>query len=201
MPVTTTWQIPYPNNTDSFCAGSTYTESMAERLDTIMEQFDVDYSRIAVRPLASASSTTPQSLTNFFGGQLTPSYSTVDVDTGSFINLTSNDSGIVIPQQSVGGRYVASFYSQTIAPAGNAEGVGSVNTFPVAYPIPDVFDLNWNSRMIIAPGVNIQSTGSLIQAQTTTSGPISLYGSFSTGSTGAWIFGEARLFFFWISDI
>jgi hypothetical protein len=201
MPVTATWQIPFPNNTDLFCDGNEYTENIAERLDAIMAQFDADYARISIPALASISSQTAQPLTNFFGGQLTPSYTTVDVDTGSFTNLTSNNSGIIISQQQVGGHYIGSFYSQSVAPAGTIEGSASIATFPISYPLPDVFNLFWNSRMIISAGTNIQSTGSLIDTQTTTSGPISMYGSFATFSSGAWVFGEARLFFFWISDV
>ena len=52
---TDTWLIPYPESTDRPCDGYLFTQQMAERVDTILDQFDVNLARVEVIPLARVS--------------------------------------------------------------------------------------------------------------------------------------------------
>lgn len=85
---TATWAIPYPESPDRFCDGYLFTQRMAERVDEIMNVFDVDLLRVQVIPLARVSVNAPELLV-FNGVFIQPiRYDTVDFDTAGLANLS-----------------------------------------------------------------------------------------------------------------
>lgn len=85
---TATWAIPYPESPDRFCDGYLFTQRMAERVDEIMNVFDVDLLRVQVIPLARVS-VDIQELLVFNGVFQQPiRYISVDFDTAGLANLS-----------------------------------------------------------------------------------------------------------------
>ncbi len=86
--VTATWTIPYPESPDRFCDGYLFTQQMAERVDEIMNVFDVDLRRVQVIPLARVSILANELLV--FNGvfQQPIRYEQVDFDTAGLANLS-----------------------------------------------------------------------------------------------------------------
>jgi hypothetical protein len=96
--VTNPWEIPYPETTDTLCDGYLYTQAIAERVDEILDAFDVTLANALVRPLARISTNTSQTVQS--DGSI--SFSQVDFDTANlasqylFGTLTSPDDAILI---------------------------------------------------------------------------------------------------------
>jgi hypothetical protein len=92
---TPTWEIPYAEDTDPFCDGCTITQSMAERIDEILAEFDTSLSASSVIPLARASRLTQQSnLTSSGVGEVI--YTAVDFDTTGIADLNQPTNPIYI---------------------------------------------------------------------------------------------------------
>jgi hypothetical protein len=96
--VTNPWEIPYPEGTDILCDGYLYIQGIAERVDEILDEFDVTLANAIVRPLARISTTTSQTVQ--LNGSI--SFSTVDFDTANlasqyiFGTLTAPDQSICV---------------------------------------------------------------------------------------------------------
>ncbi len=61
--VTPTWEIPYPEATDTWCDGNEYMQAMAERVDEILDAFDTDLAAGQVIPLARVETQVSQTPT------------------------------------------------------------------------------------------------------------------------------------------
>lgn len=93
--VTATWGIPYATSTDRLCDGCTITEDMAERVDDILNQFDISLAASEVVPLARASRQSGQD-----GVQAgTLEFTAVDFDTTGIGNLATPTAPIMITQE------------------------------------------------------------------------------------------------------
>lgn len=101
--VTPTWAIPYAESTDPFCDGCTITESMAERIDAILADFDASLSGASVQPLARASTFTTQS--DVDTGELV--YTAIDFDTTGIADLNQPTAPIIVSDDS---RYIMGAY-------------------------------------------------------------------------------------------
>lgn len=81
---TNTWLIPYPLGTDRMCDGYLFTQDMAERVDEILDVFDVDLARTQVIPLARVSVSVSQVTTDAVPA---PTFTTVDFDTTGLVDM------------------------------------------------------------------------------------------------------------------
>lgn len=96
---TDTWLIPYPLDTDTFCDGYLFTQQIAERVDAIMDNFDVELARVELIPLARVSVTIPQN-DGASGEEI--NWKNVDFDTtGNIVNLNLDTEFITVQ----GGEY------------------------------------------------------------------------------------------------
>lgn len=113
--VTTTWEIPYPQDTDRFCDGYLYTQQMAERIDEILDEFDVDSARARVVPLARVSVLADQ-----ITSDLNPfaAFDTVDFDTAGLANLAQAET----PLEVLDGTYLIIGGDATWTEAGGTAG-------------------------------------------------------------------------------
>lgn len=92
--VTPTWEIPYAEDTDQLCDGCTITESMAERIDDILTEFDVSLAASAVVPLARASRSENQA--NPVSGDYP--YTAIDFDTTGIADLNQPSFPILVTE-------------------------------------------------------------------------------------------------------
>lgn len=90
---TNTWLIPYPLGTDRMCDGYLFTQDMAERVDTILDEFDVDLARSQVIPLARVSVSVTQSTSD---ASPAPTFTTVDFDTTGLADMNQPASPLIV---------------------------------------------------------------------------------------------------------
>lgn len=104
--VTATWEIPYATDTDVFCDAYLTIQAMAERVDEILDAFDVDEARTSVIPLARVSFTGSQQV-NDGTTQLNVEFSTVDFDSTDLADLSIDPSTVVLEdnQYALSGSY------------------------------------------------------------------------------------------------
>lgn len=117
MPETATWEIPYPDGTDTLCDGYLFTQAIAERVDEILDDFDESLSLTEVRPLARVSTTVSQ-LTNTAGEVV---FGQVDFDTA---NLAAQYlfGSVTAPAESFIVIGASGVWAQSPAAAGNPYG-------------------------------------------------------------------------------
>jgi hypothetical protein len=92
---TATWAIPYAQSTDPFCDGNEITQSLAERVDELLDVLDLDITEVERPAFASISVTTPV-LTE--SGFYTVYYDTIDEDTANLADLSLDSQVIQRPQ-------------------------------------------------------------------------------------------------------
>lgn len=86
---TATWAIPYATGTDPLCNGATITESMAERVDAVLEAFALDLVFLGNIPAAAVQVSNTSNISVPTVGGLTAGvpWDTVNYDTASMVNL------------------------------------------------------------------------------------------------------------------
>lgn len=205
MPVTSTWQIPFPNNTDNWCDGDEYTTNIADRLDDIMAQFDIDLARISVPEYANVSSRVNTSysvnplalpvVTN-----LPAIYTDVDADTGAFVSMTSDPTSIVLPTPAFNKNYIMMMHAEMNVPAA-ASGFGIGEWIPSINGSGSVSGGSEVDRMLFAGGTFCQSTAAYAFNHLTTDPAFTLQGYYTEPSYAQpWILSSATMAFFWIGD-
>lgn len=181
MPETATWQIPYPAGTDRFCDGYLFIQDMAERVDAILDDFDISLAAVQVVPLARVSSTVTN---NLVAGELM-TYSTIDFDTdnlalqAAFGTLTAK----ALTYYQAG---ATSFFRNVGGTAGNT------STNYVDATDGSVF--TWNQRDPATSAGSQSSFGGLHSNTLTTNGQITL----QFGGSGTYTSINVFTVYFWI---
>lgn len=116
---TATWEIPYPQSTDRLCDGYLYIQQMAERVDEILDEFDVTIGDQTVLPLARVSITVPVAISP----TAVNGYQSTDFDTASLAELASFGM-LGAPANSYYLTGVTSFFRSTGAAAGDLYTLG-----------------------------------------------------------------------------
>lgn len=111
---TATWAIPYPDGTDAFCDGYLFIQDMAERVDEILDEFDVSLDETEVLPLARISRTTSESLAT--GELLT--FDTINFDTAN-LSLQASFGLLTAPAETYYLTGATSFFRNIGATAGD----------------------------------------------------------------------------------
>lgn len=125
---TATWAIPYATGTDRLCDGNEITQSMAERIDTILTAFDVDIAFLNNIPTAKLTMTGASFInyTPSTGPSLGIPWNTLSYDTDHMTDMPSDPTVITYRHRgyyalggaiewfqasSAGARYQASVFS------------------------------------------------------------------------------------------
>jgi hypothetical protein len=90
---TATWAIPYPQGSDRFCDGYLFTQQMAERVDAILDDFDVDLARTEVVPTARVSI----SAATVAGSDTLIPFDLVDWDNDNMVDLALANTTVTTP--------------------------------------------------------------------------------------------------------
>jgi hypothetical protein len=192
MPVTTTWQIPYPNNSQPLWQGYQYTDDIGNRVDAILEAFEVDAARIEVPPYACLETNTP---ITWVGPDpwLISQFTQVNADTGNYTNLTNDPSAIVFPVTATGGHYLVGYYAQS--QDSDAYATATVGIQIVANLEPQycgsTSKVNMGTRALLG-------LANLLTSVDSTTGPVTLQGELNVAQTT--IQPQARLYAIWIGD-
>lgn len=93
---TATWAIPYAQSTDPLCDGWEITKAMADRVDDILAEFDVDLAATEVIPIARASQLDLQA-----AGTVGVQFTAADFDTANLVNLAEPTKPITITKDTI----------------------------------------------------------------------------------------------------
>lgn len=96
---TPTWAIPYAQSTDQMCDGWLYIQEMAERVDEILDEFDVDLAASQVVQLARASRIDEPVQVNVSTGEVI--FTAIDFDTAGLANVFTPTDPIRIDEESL----------------------------------------------------------------------------------------------------
>lgn len=96
---TSTQHLPYPQGTDAFCDGWSYTQQLAEAVDALLDSLDDDAEFLELVPYARVSRSAAYDHSTVF--QTLLSYDTVDTDTAELVDLSRNNTAITIDRQGI----------------------------------------------------------------------------------------------------
>lgn len=203
---TATWGITYATSTDRPCDGAVITEAMAEDVDAILRQFDLDLAVLQTIPYASLSTGVAASATLTLGiAGITPAFDTVLADTASLSNLSANPGVIQVPP-TLPGIYLGGAYGEqqllplnSHTPGDGAEinvnvqnDSGSVTAARSETQVSNISPFRDNNQMLgcVGPFIANSTTGFTVENRTIAQGDIN---DVVTQY-------QANLFALWISD-
>lgn len=182
---TATWAIPYPQGTDRFCDGWSFTQQMAERVDAILDDFDADLTFVEFPPAARVTTTANQVVgTTNAGGAIV--YDQVDWDTDSWVNLSANDLAI----ETTGNRYIMAGVA-----AGMIEPGAAGDEYQLHMSSANAFDFMLSSR---DSGVNAWLSLSGMTKAPEVLQSTSVHTTVTAGSQT--VLANARMFAIWIGN-
>lgn len=90
---TATWQIPFPTGQDRFCDGYLYTQRMAERVDTLLHAYEVDFDLLDDVPAAKLSLSETKLVANI-NSDPAVHWDQIEYDTSNLVNLALDNTVI-----------------------------------------------------------------------------------------------------------